>query len=89
MGSNEDYFLHNDGMSSVHTSDHTLSRLAVPRLSSEVLRSVVSQSTLDHVEERAALLQEHCLMFDKWMTLLQLVLTKGSLTNAPSLILLA
>ena len=55
VANNEDYFIHNDGSVAL-TSDHTLNKLSVPRLSGETLRTIIGDGVLaDHKEEREAL----------------------------------
>uniref|UniRef100_A0A2P2IAJ6 Origin recognition complex subunit 2 n=1 Tax=Hirondellea gigas TaxID=1518452 RepID=A0A2P2IAJ6_9CRUS len=67
----EDYFLHNDGSGAAAvTSDHTLNKLSVPRLTADVLQSIMSKTRLDHCDEREDLYNEHCAYFHKWRTLL-------------------
>nr|XP_045597029.1 origin recognition complex subunit 2-like [Procambarus clarkii] len=70
IGKSDDYFTSNGDTGKIVTSDHTLSRLETPRLSSEALQTILSSVAASHKEERAALIEEHRNMFPRWMTFL-------------------
>lgn len=53
------------------TSNHTLSRLAEPRLSQDAMQTLLSGRGGDHAEERASLLADLELQFPRWLTLLR------------------
>lgn len=69
----DEYFMSHGETTKVLTSDHTLSRLETPRLSPEALQALLMGVSSSHHQERQALLEEHLLMFPRWMTYLWLV----------------
>lgn len=65
----EDYFLAQ--MSSVHTSDRTLNRLANPRLSQEAVDSLMENFDDCHSREKVLLMKDYQDQFFQWSFLLR------------------
>ncbi|CAL4064891.1 unnamed protein product, partial [Meganyctiphanes norvegica] len=70
VANTDEYFTANSEQEKIATSDHTLGRLATPRLAPDVLKSLLSDLPSAHVKEIKTIIEEHVGDFHHWMTLL-------------------
>lgn len=70
VANTDEYFTANSEQDRITTSDHTLGRLATPRLAPDVLRSLLSDLPSVHANEIKTMIEEQVSDFNHWMTLL-------------------